>query len=461
MMRSRALTLLGVVSSVPILALATLIAILPGTKMLHRRLGDRVTRSALRLTPTSLSHWRTGQNQHDGRRIGGMLLLLLLMALAGCSHAPASVVGATRTPTTVPTLAWQFVTLPNGAPVAGANGFAVSPVHGTIVWACLPGNGASYTIWQSHDAAASWMQIHVVAPVTPLPVTGCQVIADQSDVDALALVFTWGAGADGTLGSVSFYSDNGGAQWQQLTSGLQITEVATLGQMTYAILVATDPGLGYTGKVVSRGLVVSTDGLHSWQTINPPGVVVTNGASQFWIGATSADLMVSAPNTTEGGLLFQSTDAGEQWTALPLPAAQAGLASLAIWREQASGWFICSMSGVGSGFMQCTSNLGQSWTALPMLEITSSCTACDKGAAPAETSPCLPSAASVDGSLLATCPQTSGDADQMTFTLYRLPPGASKWVPLGQAPSSLIAYTRTGQLWCLTPGGTLAMLPQV
>lgn len=395
----------------------------------------------------------------QGSKTGGLptalLLASLLVMLVGCGQSSVQQ-KQSHAISTPPALSWRFVMLPNGAPFAGGNGFAVSPVNGMDAWACMPGSGSHYAVWKTQDAAATWQQVSSVSPVTPLAITGCDVVVDQRNQNALALIFSWGAGADGTLGSVSFYSNDNAQHWRQLPTGFQPKEIATLGQTTYAMLAFAAKG---STTLSQSGFVVSHDNLSTWQQVNPASLTPHEAVSQFWVGASPADLLLSVSNSTGTGssLLFHSTDAGQNWTSLP--DARVWQSSLADWSEKSDGWFICTMSVVATGFVECSIDLGQTWTMRPMLVNTGVCSSCIKGTqTPSpETSPCLPDALADDSSLLASCVDAYSQGEPSTFSLQRLQMGASQWTQLGLAPSA-VAVTSTGQVWCVTDAGTIAVL---
>ena len=289
----------------------------------------------------------TRQDSKTGGLLTTLLLASLLVMLVGCGQSSVQQKQSPDT-NTLPALSWRFVSLPNGAPFAGTNGFAVSPVNGMDACACMPGSNSDYAVWKTEDAAATWQQVSSVSPVTPLAITSCDVVADQRNQNALALIFSWGAGAEGTLGSVSFYSSDTGQHWQQLPTGLQPMEIATLGQTTYAILAFAAKG-STTGT--QSGFVVSHDNLSAWQEINPASLTPHEAVSEFWVGSSSADLLLSASSSAAtGGLLFHSTDAGQNW--ISLPSAGVWQSSLADWSEKSDAWSICTMSGVATGFVQ-------------------------------------------------------------------------------------------------------------
>ncbi|MGZ3673250.1 MAG: hypothetical protein ACXVCO_02995, partial [Ktedonobacterales bacterium] len=130
------------------------------------------------------------------------------------------------------------------------------------------------------------------------------VLADQHDTKAAVFGVTWGAGEAGTLASMSYYTRDGGAHWQQLPDWTRVSAVETDGTHTYALIVtitppptqhhaallagvspprlsAPGPGPAYQGY---SGFVVSSDGLQTWRELHPGGVTSGDGVSQFWQG---------------------------------------------------------------------------------------------------------------------------------------------------------------------------------
>lgn len=379
------------------------------------------------------------------RVMGGILLGLAVVALrlAGCGVVSTSVgrksAPVSATPTATPALAWHQAALPSGFDPQHW-GLAKSPVDGHDLWLCAPAQRDDFTIWASHDAAATW------APVGSIIVTTseqgmCTLVADQGSASALVAVVTWGSGEAGTLRSTSLISSDSGAHWRTLAGEMQLMEVGSEAATTYAILHdATDPA------ALPSGLVVSVDGLRTWQAINPPNLPVNDSIFQFWLGPAPGELVAASIQNT----LWRSDDAGTSWTRLPTPNMQTGLGA---WVAGMGNWLFCGWSGTPPQMtITCSADQGKSWQQEPTFSTTQQCASCGKGKSPyTSTQPCIPSAISADGSLLADCPTngaTTTWGDTVPYTLYRLAPNATAWTTLGTAPAAWLTLTATGQLWC-------------
>ncbi|HEV8194231.1 MAG TPA: hypothetical protein VGP82_22505 [Ktedonobacterales bacterium] len=76
-----------------------------------------------------------------------------------------------------------------------------------------------------------------------------------------------GAGAAGDLDSMTYCSSDNGGHWRRVPGNLHVEEVASVAGKTYALFVCD----ATHAEQRPPGLVVSADGLQSWQPIHPVG----------------------------------------------------------------------------------------------------------------------------------------------------------------------------------------------
>lgn len=375
----------------------------------------------------------------------GLVTIALLLASCGVSSPGAGrasargAATAAATPSSTPTLAWRQVTFPSGFDPQHW-GLAESPGDGRDLWLCAPAQGDDFTIWASRDAAVTWAPVGRIIVATPEP-GACTLVADQGSASALAAVITWGSGEADTLRSISQMSTDGGAHWHAVQGEVAVGEVGSVTGRTYALLrdmanPAAQPS----------GLVVSVDGLRTWQAINPPGLLAHDSVFEFWLGPSAGDLAAASGQNT----LWHSEDAGASWMRLPTPDAQTPLGA---WLPRMGHWLFCSHTGTPPKItLTCSADQGKSWQQEPMVAYTLQCTSCGKGGAPySDTEACSPSAIAADGSFLADCPISGtapGWTGGMEFALYRLAPNATAWTTLGVAPALWLTLSASGQLWC-------------
>lgn len=380
-----------------------------------------------------------------------------LLALAGCgatgratpsaAHATAPTTTATGQPRPTVTagqaLTWRQVMLPSGVDLTSGAGYAVSPVDGNIAWLCAPVSASDFAFWATSDTGSSWRQVSALAPATAQPSHSCTLVADQADTRTLVAVFSWGAGADGSLRSMSYVSTDGGAHWRPLPGDIQTMEVATAGTTTYAILDDT----AASPADQQSSLVVSGDGLRSWHAFRP-GSLGNDSFFRFWLDPASGTLLAATYHNT----LWRTTEAGASWSQVSTPDSQSGITA---WLPRQDRWEFCdSFAPPPAIDLRCSTDLGATWRAVPTFTYTLQCATCNKGGtALSDTEPCFPDAIASDGALLAACP-TSGSAsfgnpDALPTTVYRLPLGASAWVSLGAAPGHWLSVSATGPIWSL------------
>jgi hypothetical protein len=386
-------------------------------------------------------------------------LSVLALMLVGCDATPQSAAPthgralATATATPTKMLDWREVSLPPGVPATedtpnGALPIApvVSHVNGRNAWVCAPASGASFQVWFTQDAGATWRKMGTLTPTAPLPITTCDLITDQGDADALVAIFDWssGNGPSVSSGSITYYSTDDGVNWLQMPRNILISQVVTVGATTYATLLDTSTQISH--------LVASTDHLASWRVIQIP-TQSANGYSVFWAAAAPGGLLWGLMNTD---LLYLSNSGGS-WTAIPSPASAPVQVNLAAWRGQPGGWLVCGYVNIAAGTpevtaqTECSADLGKTWVVYPTLKETWECGHCAADAGPSSgVHPCLPSAITASGALYSVCgndPQDSG-TPPTPWTISRLSPGASAWTTLGLTSCQSVTFTQTGQAWC-------------
>ena len=397
----------------------------------------------------------------------GLALALVLLCMAGCgqrANGRASAPTLTATPT--PQLGFRIVALPPGVAVPSGS-LGVSPVNGDVAWVCVAvGNGA-FQIWATTDEGATWHAAGLLHPKTPVQPGSCGVVADQRDTKAAVFGVTWGSGEAGTLASMSFYTRDGGAHWQQLPDWTRVSAVETDGAHTYALIAtitlpptqhysalltpvspprfsAPGPGPGPVYQGYS-GFVVSSDGLQTWHVLHPGSVASTNTVFQFWQGPASGDLFAATYN----GALWHSSDGGAGWTQVSTPVGQV---SLGMWLANRKAWMFCGLQGQLPVTM-CSMDTGSTWRPVPSLTVTVHMQ-CDawchkKGGQDAQTLPCTQFALASDGSLLATCPGDNKGQAPVQFTAYRFAPGVANWTKLGLVPHMMCNVSANDIMWCM------------
>ncbi|MGZ3602567.1 MAG: hypothetical protein ACXWQ5_23830, partial [Ktedonobacterales bacterium] len=336
----------------------------------------------------------------------------------------------------------------------------VSPVDGKDAWACVDSGNGSFQVWATTDEGTTWHAAGLLHPRTPEQPGSCGVLADQHDTKAAVFEVTWGSGEAGTLASMSYYTRDGGAHWQQLPDWTGVSAVDTDGGTTYALITITTPPAGQPqsallgsvspprfcapcsgpGNQERRAFVVSSDGLQTWRELHPGGVTSGDGVSQFWQGPSSGDMFAA----TYGGALWHSSDGGASWTKSSMPVGQI---SLGMWLASRKAWMFCGVQGQPPVTV-CSTDTGSTWRHVPVLTATVHMQCDDwchkKGGQDSQTLPCASTAIGSDGSLLGTCPFGA------QFMEYRLAPGAAQWTALGEVPSAFPTVAANDIMWCMT-----------
>jgi len=360
---------------------------------------------------------------------GFIIITLLLVAGCGISTSHGADTSTTKhtTPTATPALVWQKRLLP-----PNAAGWAISPVNGRDVWACVPDQGGNFTVWASKDAAATWAKVGHLAPATPKPTTACSLVADQHATNMLIAGFSWGAGANNTLRAISLLSTDSGATWRTMNSEAVVSDLATVAGKTYAILYDT---IAPTLDEGSMQLVVSTDGLRTWRRLRPAQLISTDSFFDFRLGPQPGELIGASYQDS----LWRTVDNGASWSQITAPTDQT---SLFRWLPQTGYWMLCTGNGTPP-MATCSADLGKTWQQEPSLSATTMCAACSKSGTPvSETQPCDPDAITNNGSLVSFC---------IDDTAHLLVPHAQTWTTLGSAPALHLSLLVNNLLWCWDP----------
>lgn len=366
-----------------------------------------------------------------------LLIAAFTQVFARLNHPTTTVTPrATATATGESLLHWSERAIPPGLTLAsGGLNLAFSPASDQDAWLCAQGPSGSFTIWATTDQARTWhIASHLTENVTTQPNFGCQLTPDSLDPRVLALSFAWGCGECGTLTGASYISGDGGATWRLVSAnggvGLLATEsLATMGGRTYALS--------------GGSVVVSDDGLATWRAIGPNTPAHT-AFFYLWPNPTTGALLVSTGGDQAGvASAWLTTNQGATWTAANLPNGFQINQGEAAWLPASDTWMICGQipSSIPSSHpIQCTNDLGKTWTARPSLTLTVTCSNCDKHGGPLVTQDgCYPMAMTPDSSMYALCEPaaTVTQGQLLPVNLYRLPPGASAWVSLGLASTSV------------------------
>lgn len=374
--------------------------------------------------------WRAG---------AALVVMTLTLVLSACgsvtaratTSAPRAQASATQTPalTTAPTLSWRKVTMP--IQDDGHSGIAmnVSPVNGRVAWICAPASGGRYTIWRTQDAGMTWRQMTALTPAAPPQATTCSVVPDQNLATGVVAYFITGnpITPGGPQSALAYYSSDGGASWTEMPRDWWVQEVATSGDVTYALSLDLAHGGG------NSVLYASFDHLQTWQPINPTSQPMQQN-TQFWAASDSGELLFSLNYTNR---LYHSTDNGRHWTQTLAQVGAAISVALASWRGPSAGWLICGSALTGQVTQtQCSQDLGKMWTARKNPQ-----------------SSCNTLALAADGALYSLCAYQPPTATASQWAMFRLPLGSATWTVIGQTPYNFVTMTQSGQVWCTDGSG--------
>jgi hypothetical protein len=379
--------------------------------------------------------------------IGAAVAAALLIAafsqvFAGLGHpTPTTTVTPHLTATPTAKLVWSERTIPPGLTInnyrmSDVLSLAFSPVNEQDGWLCEVNNDNSFTVWATTDQARSWHTVsHFTQRMTAQIPFDCTLTTDSVDPQVLALQFAWGCGACGTLTGAAYLSGDDGATWNPWTGHTGVVALTTLDGKTYAL--------------DGSSLYLSDQSLTSWRAVGP------SAASTFvylWPNRVTGELLLE----DNAGDLWRTDNAGAKWTKVTLPSE-----FIVSWAESGGGaqpnvWRLCggldatasaTQAAIASAttnplvpLIQCTMDMGQTWTSAPAPEQQRICSNCgDHGQPTTSYDLCRIDAMTPDGSLYTVCNLTAPirDGAPTAEYLYRLAPGATMWEWLGAPPTSV------------------------
>jgi hypothetical protein len=420
------------------------------------------------------------------RRIGtatAVLALVVVVAATPELRAPvlalflgpqatptASLLPTSPTPVPGPHVRWQpSAALPDQLDFGSSNvHFTVAPSDGRIAYLCdvsppPPGaattSGATSRFWVTHDRGAHWAP--ALESSAQSNATRCDAEIDALDPSFVVLASSHedlSVAAPGSVDSLPNQTVNeatfdGGATWQRLAGNQQLFGLTTVNGVTFGLR-STQPGQASSAPITTE-LAMSRDQLRTWTPIDA-ALRAASPQEQVWYYSldprTGALLVVTTDTNGQSSRLWSSTDTGQHWRELAMPAGD-GTGFMRLWLPWPSSdapKHICAApaSGGSSTSVVCSADGGATWThpvAFPYADKYSS-----GWLAP-------------DGALLITGSGTDAQGNPIGGTvLYRLPAGATRWQTLGPVPEPNIvsvAGPGTGVLWALPVGPPVSDAP--
>lgn len=217
---------------------------------------------------------------------------------------------------------------------------------GNIGAGYFPNVSDTNPLYRTDDGGASWQVVSSITGDLPTGLCAIQVLSPQVIVAA------------GRVGSPTHFmkSTDGGATW---TSQSMATHLAMITDVYFS---SPDTGFVYGGtdaniQLAHAKILRTTNGGQSWISVyesTRPFEIIWK--AHFPSATTGfATLLSYAPNTLERFVL-KTTDAGLNWTELPLVSTGAKVFGVGFLDEN-TGWVGCDQS------IYETTNGGQSWTA--------------------------------------------------------------------------------------------------
>lgn len=325
---------------------------------------------------------------------------------------------------------------------------AIAPSDGRTAYSCSPSSPMAPSppigAWATHDGGASWSAL-----VLPRVSSWCTLVVDEVNPRDVLL----GVWLSSQARNPDAYcrSTDGGSMWQRVTglNGSYVSQFATQGSTVFALRSLTP--LSQRGTL---HLQASYDGMATWHDVE--SAIRSTGLSvgQFWLNPYSGGLLATnsgaySTGTTPGNppplLIWRSSDGGAHWRSLQAP--QDGFSAVLVQPPMPNHtWGICLASGTtDSNSIVCGDDSGQAWGNMPALNTGISSVA-------------IYTAITTDGAILALTPsQTSNGAT--TYTVFRLPSGASRWRQIGPTPEFSLSYApavgTNGMLWSVPVNGIL------
>jgi photosystem II stability/assembly factor-like uncharacterized protein/tetratricopeptide (TPR) repeat protein len=197
-----------------------------------------------------------------------------------------------------------------------------------LMAALLASNPAPITTNTPSTSAIVSTEIPVLLPTVtpaPLPLAWTRLNSGQFLPRATisSIVFNPadpGVMYTGTAGAGIFKSIDGGISWQPVQNGLKRSDISSL------IIDPADPDTLYAG-VVLDGIYKTSDGAESWQPINE-GIEVPGGPLLATVAMDPTNY--KHLYYTDSMELYETTNGGESWTKLKMPACPKIITSLVI-----------------------------------------------------------------------------------------------------------------------------------
>jgi hypothetical protein len=355
-------------------------------------------------------------------------------------------------------LEWQPINQPSGfqPKLTSSNVLTVAPSDGQTAYACAQpnttGTATQLRGWVTHDAGATWTKLAL-----PQLSGWCALVVDEVNPRDVLLGFSHNPPAGGPITPELYYhSADGGASWRHIPGldGSVIYQFASYHSAIYALRDATPGSVGDFAHVQ-----VSTDGMANWRTIDGGFFSSNIGAAQFRLNpyngallATNAPTLVNGiPATTvTSALVWASHDGGAHWRSLQAPQTSGDTNILIQPPQPNHAWGVCAASvllrpATAPSFeLICGDDSGQVARPMPLLDSG------DPTAMPSYT------AYTSDGAILAVMKTTSGSG-AISYNVYRLPAGASRWQSIGATPEFSLLYAPasdgSGILWSVPVNG--------
>jgi len=279
----------------------------------------------------------------ERERLDGMrAVLLLVLVLTACTTQPN--VAASPTPsrtasaTATPTVAPTSSPTASPTPIALPSFAQLSAPSATVVWALVAGT----RLFRSSDRGDTWVERTI-----PTGQPNIEVSFSDETNGLLLSVATPGAQCQ-TQTASTWKTTDGAASWQRITAtgiaDAMCKRGLTSGDTTHAFFTAsatTEPGVVYR----------TSDAGQTWKASAPPG-----GAAFAVPGRPrafgSVVLVAAGDGRQQATCVYRSTDGGATWTLASTVTFEGGLAFVT-----PSRW----LRLIAPGYSQETSDSGASW----------------------------------------------------------------------------------------------------